>query len=104
MIFFAAAATTLDKLKAIPADVWVKIVLAIVALVVVIVVLRKVAQVNKLVLIMVVLFTLSVVGFNWIYERNEPKWMTPVVEKIAPFFPAKDSYGSKQQTVPKGAR
>ncbi|MEO7414071.1 MAG: hypothetical protein ABIZ81_12025 [Opitutaceae bacterium] len=104
MIFFAAAATTLDKLKDIPADVWVKIGLVMLALVVVIIVLRKVAQVNKLVLIMVVLFTLSVIGFNWIYERNEPKWMTPIVEKIAPFFPAKDSYGVKQQTLPKGAR
>jgi hypothetical protein len=102
MIFLAAS--TLDKLKDIPADVWVKLGIAVVALIVVIIVLRKIAQVNKLVLIMVVLLTLSFVGFSWIYERNEPKWMTPIVEKIAPFFPAKDSYGSKQKTLPKGAR
>lgn len=104
MIFLAAATTTLDKLKAIPADVWIKLGLAALALIVVIIVLRKVAHMNKFVLTLIVLFTLSVVGFNWIYERNEPKWMTPVVEKIAPFFPAKDSYGTKQQTLPKGAR
>jgi hypothetical protein len=102
MLFFAAS--TLDKLKEIPADVWIKLGLAVLGLVVVIIVLRKVAQVNKLVLIMIVLFVLSVLGFNWIYERNEPKFMTPIIEKIAPFFPAKDSYGSKQKTLPKGAR
>lgn len=102
MIFFAAS--TLDKLKAIPVDVWLKLFLAVIALVVVIIVLRKVAQINKLVLTLIVLFVMSVVGFNWIYERNEPAFATPVVEKIAPFFPAKDSYGAKQQTLPKGAR
>lgn len=101
MIFLAA--TTLDKIKNIPLDVWLKIGAAILALILLIVVLRKVAQVNKLVLILIVLFTLSVIGFNWIYERNEPKFLTPIVDKIAPFFPAKDSYGSKQKTMPKGA-
>ena len=95
MLFFAAS--TLDKLKDIPTDVWVKLVIAVVALVIIIVVLRKVAQVNKLVLVMIVLFTLSVVGFNWIYERNEPAWATPVVEKVAQFFPAKDSYNAGQK-------
>lgn len=97
------AATTLDKIKKIPLDVWLKIGLVVLGLIILIAVLRKVAQVNKLVLILIVLFTLSVIGFNWIYERNEPKFMTPIIEKIAPFFPAKDSYGSKQKTMPKGA-
>ena len=45
---------------------------------------------------------MAFVGFNWIYERNEPAFLTPIVEKIAPFFPAKDSYGAKQKTQPKG--
>jgi len=102
MVFLAA--TTLDKLKAIPADVWVKLGAVVLGFILVIVLLRKLAGVNKLVLTMVVLFTLSVVGFNWIYERNEPKALTPIVEKIAPFFPAKDSYGTKQKTLPKNAR
>lgn len=102
MIFLAVS--TLDKIKAIPLDVWIKIGAAMLALILLIVVLRKVAQVNKLVLILVVLFTLSVIGFNWIYERNEPKFLTPIVEKIAPFFPTKDSYGTKQKTLPKNAR
>jgi hypothetical protein len=102
MIFLAAS--TLDKIKAIPLDVWVKITAVVLGLILLIVVLRKVAQVNKLVLILVVLFTISVIGFNWIYERNEPKFLTPVVEKIAPFLPTKDSYGTKQKNLPKNAR
>jgi hypothetical protein len=45
--------------------------------------------VNKVVLAVVVLVVLSIIGFNWIYERNEPAWATPVIEKIAEFLPSK---------------
>jgi hypothetical protein len=38
-----------------------------------------------------------VVGFQWIYERNEPKWATPVVEKLANFFPSKGQYAERQR-------
>jgi hypothetical protein len=102
MIFLAAS--TLDKIKQIPFAVWWKLGVAVAAVILLIVVLRKVAQVNKVVLTIVVLIVISIVGFSWIYERNEPKVLTPIVDKIAPFFPAKDSYGSKQKTEPKGVR
>lgn len=95
------AVSTLDKLKAIPLDVWLKLSAAVLILIVAIVILRKVAKMNKLILTMIVLLTCSFVGFSWIYERNEPAFLTPVVDKIAPFFPAKDSYGTKQKTMPK---
>lgn len=100
MIFLAVS--TLDKIKQIPFAVWWKLAVAVLAVVALIVVLRKVAQVNKVVLAIGTLIVLSIVGFNWIYERNEPKMLTPIVDKIAPFFPAKDSYGSKQKKDPKG--
>lgn len=101
MLFLAVS--TLDKLKAIPRDVWLKLGGVVLGLVLLIIILRKVAKMNKIILTIVVLFIVSVVGFNWVYERNEPAFLTPVVEKIAPFFPSKDSYGSKQQSKPKGS-
>ena len=39
------------------------------------------------------------IGFNWIYERNEPAWATPTVTWLGGFFPGKGSYGAKQQTT-----
>jgi hypothetical protein len=101
MLFLAAS--TLDRLKTIPRDVWLKLGGLVLGLIIVIILLRKVAKMNKVILTMVVLFFLSVLGFNWIYERNEPAFLTPIVEKIAPFFPSKDAYGTKQQTKPKGS-
>ena len=93
----AATQTALEKLKEIPPAFWWKIGLAVLVVVVAVVALRKLAGANKIVLAIVVLLVGSIVGFNWIYERNEPAWATPFVEKVAQFFPAKDSYNATQK-------
>ncbi len=86
MILFAA--TTLEKLHEVPRQVWFNIGLGVLIFIVGFMVLRALAQMNKIILSIIVLVVLSVVGFNWIYSRNEPKFLSPVVDKIAPFFPA----------------
>jgi len=99
MLLLAAAdasKSALDRLKEVPPAFWLKVGIAIAAVIVVVLVLRKLAQVNKVVLAVVVLIVASAIGFNWIYERNEPAWATPVVEKLAQIFPSKGSYNSKQ--------
>ena len=50
------------------------------------------AQMNKVVLAMVILVSTTTVGFQWIWERNEPRFLTPYVNLIAPFFPGKDAF------------
>lgn len=88
---FLAAATqsTADRLKDIPADAWLKIAAGVGVLIVAVILLRKLAGMNKLVLSVIVLVGVSFVGFSWIYNRDEPAWATPVVERIAEFFPSK---------------
>jgi hypothetical protein len=100
MYFLATAAanqTALEKLKQIPTDFWIKVGIAVVAIIVLVILLRKLAGANKIILSVVVLVVVSIVGFNWIYERNEPEWASPIVEKLAQFFPAKDSYNANQK-------
>ena len=101
MYFLATAAaatpTALDKLKRIPPAFWLKIGLAVLALIVLVILLRKLAGANKVIVAVVTLLVVSIIGFNWIYERNEPAWATPVVDKIAKFFPEKDSYNATQK-------
>jgi hypothetical protein len=92
----AANQTALEKLKQIPTDFWIKVGIAVVAIIVVVILLRKLAGANKIILSVVVLLVVSIVGFNLIYERNEPEWASPIVEKLAQFFPAKDSYNANQ--------
>lgn len=100
MLLFAAT-TALEKIEKIPPSLWLKAALGIIGFIAVVIALRKLANVNKVVLCVVVFVVVVIVGFNWVYERNEPAFMTPLVNKIAPFFPAKGSYGGKQQTGPK---
>ena len=91
VLSIAAAATTASKLEAVPSAVWMKLGFAILALIALVVVLRKVAKMNKIVLGVVVFLFVTIVGFNWIYQRNEPAWATPVIEPLSKFFPTKGS-------------
>lgn len=81
-------ATHLDRL---PDNAWVRIAVGVVALILVVVVARKIVKMNKLLLAVIGVLVLTMVGFNWIYERDEPAWATPVVSKLATFFPTKDA-------------
>ncbi len=99
MHLLAAAMTTADKLKEIPPDFWWKMLLVIAGFVVGIIFLRKVARMNKVLLTVVALFVLTMGGFNWIYERNEPAWATPAVSWLGGFFPSKGDYATKQQSA-----
>jgi multisubunit Na+/H+ antiporter MnhB subunit len=45
---------------------------------------------NRLLLGMFVSVVIAVVFFNWVYNRTEPKWLTPFVDKLALFMPTKD--------------
>ena len=95
------AVTALDKIEMIPPIFWAKALLGVVGFIAVVIALRKIAGMNKVVLAIIVFVVVTVVGFNWIYERNEPPFMTPFIDRVAPFLPSKGSYGGKQQTGPK---
>ena len=99
MIIFAAA-STVDKLKQIPPQFWWKVGLVVLGLVVIVLILQKLAGANKVLMAVIAFVVIMIVGVNWIYERNEPAFLTPVVDKIAPFLPSKGSYGAKQQASP----
>lgn len=99
MLFFAA--TALEKLSKVPPMFWVKVVAGFVAFLLVVFLLRKLFEINKVILIAVSVVTLSILWFQWIYERNEPEFMTPFVSAVAQFFPSKGAYQVNQQNDPK---
>jgi hypothetical protein len=98
---FPLAATALDMLKQLPPITWLKIAAVLAGFVVTVVFFRKIAQMNKVVLAVIVFVITVLLFFNWVYERSEPRFLTPLVDKIAPFFPSKGSYGGKQQGGPR---
>ena len=94
------AVTALEKLKTLPPDVWLKIGAAVGIFIVAILVFRRVMKMNKIIAGVIVFVVVSVVFFSWVYNRNEPKFLTPLVQRIAPFFPTAGAYNAKQQQLP----
>ena len=95
------AVTAVEKLKTLPPDVWLKIGIGVAVFVAAIFLFRKVMKMNKIIGGIIAFVVCSVVFFSWVYNRNEPKFLTPIVEKIAPFFPSAGAYNAKQATTPK---
>ena len=87
----------MEKLQRVPVQFWLKAALAIVIFIVGVIALKKIAGMNKAILGAIVFVLFTVIGFRWIYERNEPAWATPVVEKLANFFPSKGQYANRQR-------
>jgi hypothetical protein len=90
MLFFAA--TALEKVKAVPPMFWVKAAVVIIGFVVAYIVLQKVLHMNKFLIAVVGFILISIFSIVWVYERNEPAFMTPIIEPIANsgFFPTKN--------------
>jgi cytochrome c biogenesis protein CcdA len=95
-----AAITVVDRLQKIPKEVWITLGLAVGIIVALVIIFRKLQGANKIWLTIITGVVVSIVGFQWIYERNEPKFLTPFVQKIAPFFPSKIDYNKNQQKSP----
>ena len=95
------AVTALEKLKTLPPDVWLKIGIGVAVFVAAIFLFKKVMKMNKIIGGIIAFVVCTVVFFSWVYNRNEPKFLTPIVEKIAPFFPSAGAYNAKQATTPK---
>lgn len=93
------AATTLEKMQAVPAKVWINIGLGILVFVVGIILLRKAAEMNKVLLSVIIFVVVTIVGFNWVYSRNEPKFMTPIIEPLANFFPSAGKQAEKEKRI-----
>ncbi len=92
-------ATTLDRLRGIPPEFWMRIGFAVLMLIALVFILRKVVKMNKVVLTVVTFLVVTVVGFNWIYERSEPAWATPIVSFLAGFLPTKGPPPAKNGAV-----
>ena len=74
---FLFATNTLEKLQAVPQRFWVNAAIFIIGGWVAIMLIRHAARMNRMVLTMIILVSFTTVGFQWIWERNEPRFLTP---------------------------
>ena len=89
----AAAQTSLaDQAKGISKQTWINLLICVVALIVVVKVWKSLKKLNDFLPYIAAAVAGFLIFFYWIYERSEPKFLTPVIEKIAPFFPNKSTF------------
>jgi hypothetical protein len=97
---FLATDTTLQKIEHVPLSFWLKLGAGVLALIIVVILLRKLMHFNKFLLGGALFIGFGILWFNWIYYRTEPKFLTPLINRIAPFFPSAGAYDAKQATTP----
>jgi hypothetical protein len=98
MLFLAVS--TLDKLKDVPHSFWLKVAIGIAAFFVLVFALKLLAGVNKIFLFIIAFVAGGLIFFSWVYNRNEPAFLTPIVDRIAPFFPSAGTLGNNQAKTP----
>ncbi len=98
MLFLAASA--LEKAAQLPKSFWVNLVMAVAGLIVGILLFQHAAQMNRLTLSLIIFLLVTVVGFQWVYERNEPRFLSGAIDQIAPYFPSKINYTGRQAKDP----
>lgn len=84
--------TTLEKLQMVPTRFWVNVVMIIAIGVLAIILARHAAELSRMTLSLISVLVVTTVGFQWIYERNEPAVLTPFVSKVAQYLPSKPGY------------
>jgi TctA family transporter len=90
--------TVWEKIQSVPHEQWINlaIIVGIIAVILYIIACYRRSD-NKLWFLII----FSAIGFisfiNMIYMRNEPKFLTPIVERISLFLPTQDSYNQKQK-------
>ncbi|MBI5690000.1 MAG: hypothetical protein HZC55_07845 [Verrucomicrobia bacterium] len=81
-----------DQMKSMPKQTWINLAICIVAVVVIVKVWRALKKINEFIPYIAAALAAFLIFFYWVYERSEPRFLTPVVDKIAPFFPSKTTY------------
>ena len=85
----AANPSTLDKLRQVPLQTWINLAICVVALVLVVRTWRALKKFNDYAPWFGAALAASFILFYWVYERTEPPFMTPIVEKLTFFMPSK---------------
>ena len=93
----AAQSSVLDQLKDIPKQTWINIGICLLTVVVIVKVWGVLKRINEFVPYIAAVIAAFLIFMYWVYDRSEPRFLTPLVDKLAPFFPSKTTYGATQR-------
>jgi energy-coupling factor transporter transmembrane protein EcfT len=91
LALLAAQPSLADKLRRVPTETWIQLLITVFAIFVVIRVWKGLRQINEFVPYLVAGLTCAVLFLLMVYNRNEPRFLTPLVERMTHFFPTKSA-------------
>ena len=95
------AVTALEAMKELPRDTWIKVGLVIAVVVILAIVIPKVFKMNKIILGVIVFVAGTIILSTWVTQRNEPKFLTPLIDSIVPFFSSDVVRAKQEKKLPK---
>jgi len=95
------AVTALEAMKELPRDTWIKVGLVIAVVVILAIVIPKVFKMNKIILGVIVFVAGTIILSTWVTQRNEPKFLTPLIDRIVPFFSSDVVRAKQEKKLPK---
>jgi hypothetical protein len=82
----------IDHLRHLPPEDWHRLVLMLGTLIVGILLIQAYRRSKSRNFVNIILVTITCIVFaHWVYERDEPKPLTPLINRVAPFLPGKDT-------------
>ncbi|MBM3851988.1 MAG: hypothetical protein FJ399_02395 [Verrucomicrobia bacterium] len=102
LVFAAAPPSLWDQVRSISKQTWINLAICVLAVVVIGRVWRGLKKINDFVPYIVAVLAAFLIFFYWVYERCEPRFLTPLVEKLAPFFPSKSTQELNEQKRRRG--
>lgn len=82
---FTFATSLLAQIDAETSRLWIHIGLAALVVGTVLIILWRM---SRIILTLLALGVVAYVGYTWCYERTEPRFMSPIIDVIAPHLPA----------------
>ena len=85
------AALQMSKItEKLPPDFLMKTGLFLLVVIVIVIAVKIYQGSNKIMLSIFLCAVVGVIFFSWVYNRNEPAFLTPIIEPLSQFFPTKD--------------
>lgn len=98
----AAASSTWENVRRIPSQTWINLGICVLAVVLVVRMWRALRRFNDFAPWIATTLFASMILCYWVYERTEPRFLTPVVERLTFFLPTKSKHQADLEKMRQG--
>jgi hypothetical protein len=92
LTLLAAQSSVWDQVQRVPRQFWINAIICVLAVLLVARLWREMKRLNDYAPYIVAVIVTTTVFFYWVYNRTEPRILSPLVDRLMPFFPTKSKH------------